>query len=431
MILRNLVRKFDLVSKLGLRTSILIVTSLFNVLTLRYLLEIYSKESVGKYLVLVAVGQTITMIDLGIGFSTSYLIALENLSNLSRRFIFLGTRLLLVAGTVGLAAAILFGHFCIDLEFHKYSFTDYRNFLIVVSGALIANALGPVFHSLVVFRKVNTYFLLDGLRPTLILFGVVLAKYLGLPIITCFITWSIANIFPGVIAAIIEKLYLFKRHSNLKTAREDSAILLKFGLPYQLSTIGNLANNSLPALLISSILGPSTVVPFQLLMRGITLFRAALGAIWLTIWPELVSDHGLAFQLRKIRILDKRIFQLSTFFAILNYLFAPTLLRFLFGFHERLSTLTLIITSLMLIAYSVEIVPSAVANTFADQKRKSILILFSGMCNVVLSLGLIPRLGYVGSLIATLLTYCILYLFPLHRLYSNRIKYTRKLFWKS
>ncbi len=429
--MRNLARKNRLASNLLIRSCILIVTGVISILTLRLLLDTFPKGIVGKYLVLIAIGQILMLLDLGIGFSTSFLMARNSVGNFNYAYVVRGTRTLIALGIFTAMLAITFGHFLISMLFDGYDFEDFRNYIIIVIGASFSNIFGPILHSLVIRKKVSTYFLLDGLRPVIVLIGVFLAHHFGSSILVCYVFWSISSVLPGVIAMLIEHRNIFKFEAGNANLETDSYELLKAGIPFQLSTIGNLANSSLPPIIISSILGPAAVVPYQLLMRGLTLYRATLGAIWLAIWPDVVSNKGLAFQLKRLRLISKQMFLTSIAIAILNYLLAPRLLIMLFGFSDPLSRATLCVCSLLFIAYSLEIVPAAIANSIEDQKKKSGYILLSGFVSSILSILLIPKIGYVGSLISILVTYVFIYLIPLKSLSSKRSHRVRRMYWKS
>jgi O-antigen/teichoic acid export membrane protein len=398
---------------IGFRAIVMISSSLLNLLLLRVLIQEFSMGQVGVYFVLIAFGQFISFLDLGIGYVTSIL--LSRASNLGKKL-----EIMKYALQKLVSAQFFFSFLLIAatplwnlILFREFKFANLGIFLTIFFTSYIISLFNLCNQFCIVNSDLKTVLQIDLMRGILLFACSIISILIFKSIYSLIVAWTLSNLIPNLIFHWKLIRSIITNYSMIGAGKNQMNVLSKTGIQNQFTIIGALLNNSSDQIILSAILGPESVVSYQVVTRVLVFFKSILGIIWLQLWPILLTKQNDNKSLLQARVLVKVSICLGVLFLIFNAVLGEWFVRYFISPELDLNLVVYVSVGFIGLIASLEIVVSAATMDFIFQKLKLLTVLCSGILNVFLTIYLVSLFGVLGCFIASFIVITFSNIIPL------------------
>lgn len=277
---------------------------------------------------------------------------------------------------------------CVSL--FLYAFFGPINIVLVgherIDNASVLNVVIQMF-----FIGLGAWVLLAGYS----FYGLIVASYIGVPVAA----------LVGAVRIKKLKLATFKFQINPRSWLS----LLKYSLPFALVTFTLLVGRDVDTVLLSLWRSPEEVGWYKAAYNLIFKFLFVQGALLASLTPQLSRYYGVSKErvAKTFNTSVKVFWALSFPVAVGGTLLAEPIIIWLFSdaYSKSVSVFVILIWSLPFLALS----SLCGSISMAADKEKHMVKVYAGaaMLNVVVNLAAIPRWGYLGAAVATVLTEAI------------------------
>ena len=398
---------------IGFRAIVMVCTSLLSLLLLRVLIQEFSVEQVGKYFVLIACGQFISFLDLGVGYVTSIL--LSKASNLGKKLEIMQFALRKLVSAQFFLSFLLIASIPLWnlILFREFKFANLELFSTIFLTSCIISLFNVCNQFSIVNNDLKTILQIDLTRGILLFVCSIISILAYKSLYLLIIAWLLSNLIPNLFFHWKLIRSIFRNNLRFNPGKNQIKVFSKTGFQNQFTTIGSLLNNSSDQLILSGILGPGSVVSYQVVTRVLVFFRSILGIIWLRLWPILsAKPSGNKSSLEAQALLRVSIF-LGFLFLIFNSVLGEVFVRFVFSPEIDLSLVVYVAVGFIGLISSLEIVVSAATMDFKFQYLKLLTVLCSGILNVFLTAHLVSLFGVLGCFISSFIVITFINIIPL------------------
>lgn len=410
-------------SLISFRTLIMLCNAVLNLILLRVIVETLGAKEAGIYFVLLAVGQIVSSLDLGLSYRAAIVLGSMTTEFLILMFLRKVVAKVIKAQLIISILSLGVMPFLNLILFGKFGYYNASVYLVVSMTSCFLSVFSVFSQALIVRAELHRLLAMDFWRGICTFVLSVLFISHSKSIFALILAWALANILPSLI--LIHRYF-----PNLFTSKAENLFplpifpfLTKEGLHNQFTVVGGVLNNATDQVILSAILGPSFVTSYQILTRALIFLKAILGIIWLQLWPLLTFENQNIRKRKEARLLICIAISVGLFFSVTYSLFGDWFVRALFSQSSQLPFTLYLAVGVFGLILALEIVVSAGSMDLRFQRIKQWLVFASGLTNLVLSTFLVTIFGISGCIISSIITMSILYIFPLG--------YLRRDFWKS
>lgn len=258
-------------------------------------------------------------------------------------------------------------------------------------------------------------------RTSVVVFGQFLTNIVALALVALVYVFSEPSIvlmsfcygIAIVLANIILTLQLYKRNPEFRPKlaffdRSKLKDLCTLGVKFFIIQLAALVIFTTDKIIITQLMGPSQVVPYEVLYKLFSIFTLLHGILLAPLWPAFTDAYGRgdhAWIARSIKIQIKIFAVMSLGMLILAYI-GPYVVRMWVGdvVNQELSTYFLFATFTALVVWSN--IFAYVANATSQLGTQLISAILAAIINIPLSILLVSKfdMGLAGVVVATIVS---------------------------
>ncbi|TQR21226.1 flippase [Psychrobacillus vulpis] len=350
----------------------------------------------------------VTFMNFGIAPATVFFIGSDrySMNTIFSTNIILSGVISLFAIVLGTIAVFLFK----STFFDEISISMLLSVLLVLPFLFFNSFLQAVYQGTQNFKRFNAINLSSKFVQVIIL--LVILSIFKLSLLWALISFIIGSILPTVFIVI----YLFKDSVRFKFSEFSVDLTknsVKYGYKAHLSNIVTFFNYRLDIILISFFLNPVAVGIYNVavsISERLWIFSQPVAS---ALFPKISSMTDENERNKLTARTAKCVFYLSLFFGIFFWFLSDDVVFILFGINYMEASMVIRILMIGITLFSIEKILSSDISGRGKPQVNLYTSLFTIICNVILSIIFIPKLGIKGAAMATSITYSLTFLIKL------------------